>query len=151
VPLWILGELLNPTADPMEPASSASHDPSQTSSCSTPRLPEYIRAQRPSRLYARSPPAGCNSPSFGAPLQCPLPGPATERKHWNSWCVARPSPYQRIRFSRPTFSIGLTAGTSSTPRSTQTPAVAPSATPPQFATRTTRCRHHVHSLTLQHL
>jgi transposase InsO family protein len=42
-PLRIPGELLTPTAEPVDPA----HGPSQTSSGSTPRLLVYIRAQRP--------------------------------------------------------------------------------------------------------
>jgi hypothetical protein len=53
---------------------------SPTSSGSTPRLPDYIRAQRPREVHTRLPPSGHNTMGFGAPLQRPLPGPVMERE-----------------------------------------------------------------------
>jgi hypothetical protein len=83
-PLRISSELLTLTAEPMDPAHLITTPPAlgppQTSSGSTPRLPGYIRAQRPQELQPCLSPPGHNALGFGAPLQRPLPGPVTERE-----------------------------------------------------------------------
>jgi hypothetical protein len=119
--LRIPEEILTPTADPVEP----SHLISQHMT----RIRPVLAARHASpATFVQNDLHKCTQVFLRQnrtrrALEPPYSGPTRsfhgERKHCNSWCVAGPSPYQLIESSRPTSSMGLTAGTSSTSQSTQ--------------------------------
>jgi hypothetical protein len=89
-PLRIPGELLTPTADPVDPAHFIT------------QLRQHMACRRPV-------PAARHAP----PTAVPTRSRHGEGRQYNSSCTAGPSAYQPTGSSQPTCSTGLTAGTSS--------------------------------------
>jgi hypothetical protein len=124
--------------------ASPAHGPLQSSSGSTPYLPLYIRAQRSREVNARLPPQGHNTPGFGTPLKRPYQ--VLSRRVKTLQLLVRRSPVtvstDRVK---PAYTHnGADRGSHFNPPDATYLAAAPSATPPQISTNTTRSGRHIH-------
>jgi hypothetical protein len=123
-PLRIPGELLTPTADPVDPALLITE------------LRQHMARFRPVPAARHaSPPHSCTAISGSArtssstriqhaglwspPTAAPTGSYHGERRHCSFSCAEGPSPCQPTRSNRPTCSVEPTAGTASTSQPTQ--------------------------------
>jgi hypothetical protein len=117
-PLRIPDELLTQTAEPVDPAyliTELCQYMARLNPFPAPRhasLATFMHSdlQKGTHVFLRQ---ATTCQALEPPLQRTLPGPVTERRRCNSSCVGALSPCQLTGSSRPSSSMGPTAGTTS--------------------------------------